>query len=136
MGTVEVALERAEKGSERVVALKRLLPEGARDPRRKEMFLREARLATLVTHPNVAHAFAYGNLQGELFMAMEYVEGERYRMSCVWPKSAMADSRRCSSHGCSLRCVTGCTRLTSFETTMAEDNHSTSCTVTSARTTY
>jgi serine/threonine-protein kinase len=76
MGRVEVALERGEGGFERIVALKRLLPEGAKDPRRKEMFLREARLAALLTHPNVVHAFAFGDLSGELFLAMEYVEGE------------------------------------------------------------
>jgi serine/threonine protein kinase len=76
MGTVEVALEREARGFGRVVALKRLLPEGARNPRHKEMFLREARLAALLAHPNVVHAFAFGELSGELFMAMEYVEGE------------------------------------------------------------
>ncbi|MGD0530464.1 MAG: serine/threonine-protein kinase [Polyangiaceae bacterium] len=76
MGTVEVALERGAGGFERVVALKRLLPEQARDPRHKEMFLREARLAALLKHPNVVHAFAFGELYGELFLAMEYVEGE------------------------------------------------------------
>jgi eukaryotic-like serine/threonine-protein kinase len=80
MGTVEVALDldagAGAGGVERVVALKRLLPEGARDVRHKEMFLREARLAALLTHPNVVHAFAFGEVDGELFMAMEYVEGE------------------------------------------------------------
>jgi serine/threonine-protein kinase len=40
------------------------------------MFLREARLAALLQHPNVVHAFAFGELYGELFLAMEYVEGE------------------------------------------------------------
>src|ERR1700735_644231 len=76
MGTVEVALERGSAGLERVVALKRLLPEQARDHRHKEMFLREARLAALLRHPNVVHAYAFGELYGELFLAMEYVEGE------------------------------------------------------------
>ncbi len=76
MGAVEVAIERSQDGFERLVALKRLLPEGARDPRHKEMFLREARLAALLVHPNVVHAFAFGELYGELFLAMEYVEGE------------------------------------------------------------
>jgi eukaryotic-like serine/threonine-protein kinase len=76
MGRVEVALERGPGGFERVVALKRLLPEAARDPRHREMFLREARLAALLCHPNVVHAFAYGDIQGELFIAMEYVEGQ------------------------------------------------------------
>lgn len=76
MGSVEVALERGSGDFERVVALKRLLPEQARDPRHKQMFLREARLAALLRHPNVVHAFAFGELYGELFLAMEYVEGE------------------------------------------------------------
>src|SRR5262249_45416988 len=75
-GAVEVALERGHAGFARIVALKRLLPEQARDPRHKEMFLREARLAALLRHPNVVHAFAFGELYGELFLAMEYVEGE------------------------------------------------------------
>ncbi len=76
MGSVEVALERGPDGFERVVALKRLLPESARDPRRKQMFLREAHLASLLTHRNVVHTLAFGELGGELFLAMEYVEGE------------------------------------------------------------
>jgi serine/threonine protein kinase len=76
MGSVEVALDRCPDGSQRIVALKRLLPESARDPRRTEMFLREARLAAMLLHPNVVHAFAFGENNGELFLSMEYVEGE------------------------------------------------------------
>ncbi len=76
MGTVEVALERGTGGFERIVALKHLLPEAARDPRRKEMFLREAKLAAMLVHPNVVHAYAFGEIRGELFLVMEYVEGE------------------------------------------------------------
>jgi serine/threonine-protein kinase len=76
MGVVEVALEQGENGFERVCALKRLLPEGARDKRHTEMFLREARLAALLSHPNVVHGFAFGEVDGEFFLAMEYVEGE------------------------------------------------------------
>jgi serine/threonine-protein kinase len=40
------------------------------------MFLREARIATLIKHPNVVHAFAFGEVEGELFLAMQYVAGE------------------------------------------------------------
>jgi serine/threonine-protein kinase len=96
MGTVEAALEigaeargtqsaegadaRPERESDgafqRVVALKRLLPDAARDARRVEMFLREAKLAALLDHPNVVRAYDYGELDGELFLAMEYVEGQ------------------------------------------------------------
>ena len=84
MGAVEAALELHSDGSEptdqtayeRVVALKRLLPDAARDKRRVEMFLREAKLAKLLDHPNVVRAFDYGEMDGELFLAMEYVEGQ------------------------------------------------------------
>jgi serine/threonine-protein kinase len=76
MGRVEAALERGEAGFERVVALKRLLPKGPRDARHVEMFLREARIATQIRHPNVVHAFAFGEVEGELFLAMQYVAGE------------------------------------------------------------
>ncbi len=57
--------------------LKRLLPEAARDARHKEMFLREARLAALLCHPNVVHAFAYGGASRvSSFWPMEYIEGQ------------------------------------------------------------
>ncbi|HEX4513012.1 MAG TPA: serine/threonine-protein kinase, partial [Polyangiaceae bacterium] len=71
MGTIEVAAE----SSGAVVALKRMNP-GVRDRRHADMFLREARLATLLNHENVVHAFAFGEQDGELLIAMEYVEGE------------------------------------------------------------
>ena len=74
MGTVEVAAEHGVAGV-RVVALKRLLPH-VRDRRHVDMFLREARLAALLNHKNVVHALAYGEHDGELLFAMEYVEGE------------------------------------------------------------
>ncbi len=76
MGSVEVALERAGTEFQRIVALKRMLPAAARDKRHVDMFLREARLAALLSHPNVVHAFDFGEAKGELYLAMEYVEGE------------------------------------------------------------
>jgi hypothetical protein len=91
MGRVEVALQRGEAGFERVVALKRLLPRGPRDARHVQMFLREARIATLVDHPNVVRAFSYGECGGELFLAMQYVEGE--------PLSRILDASREQGRG-------------------------------------
>ncbi len=75
MGTIEVAVERSSVGDARVVALKRMLP-GVRDRKHADMFMREARLATLLNHGNVVHAFAFGEQDGELVIAMEYVAGE------------------------------------------------------------
>lgn len=89
MGSVEAALELGDpsaprEGAEaahpssyqRIVALKRLLPDAAQDARRTEMFLREAKLAAMLRHPNVIRAYDYGEIEGELYLAMEYVEGQ------------------------------------------------------------
>ncbi len=75
MGRVEVALDEGHAGIARVVALKRQLPEAQHDAL-VDMFLREARIAALLDHPNVIRAYDYGTKEGELFLAMEYVEGE------------------------------------------------------------
>jgi serine/threonine-protein kinase len=40
------------------------------------MFLREARVAALLEHANVVRAYDYGEADGELYLAMEYVEGQ------------------------------------------------------------
>jgi hypothetical protein len=76
MGSVEVALETKEGGGESVVALKRMLPNSVLDKRQTEMFLREAKLASLLVHPNIVHATSFGEISGELFLVMEYIEGE------------------------------------------------------------
>ena len=60
----------------RRVALK-VLPAGvAADPERMHRFVQEARLASALTHPNVAHIYEIGEDHGLRFLAMEYVEGE------------------------------------------------------------
>src|SRR6516165_5311926 len=42
----------------------------------RQRFLREARAAASLRHPNVATVFHLGNSEGRFFYAMEYVEGE------------------------------------------------------------
>jgi serine/threonine-protein kinase len=76
MGSIEVAIETTENGVERVVALKRMLPSAVLDKRLTEMFLREAKLASMLEHPNVVHATSFGERDGELYLVMEYIEGE------------------------------------------------------------
>jgi hypothetical protein len=88
MGSVDVAIEEGGDGTRRIVALKRLLPDSARDPRRKAMFLSEARLAALLAHPNVVRALAFGELGDELFLAMEYVEGQTLSRVIAAPVNA------------------------------------------------
>ena len=61
---------------ERLVALKRLADNLSRDDDLRRRFLREARLAARLNHPNVVRVFDVGVDDGLPFIAMEYVEGE------------------------------------------------------------
>jgi two-component system, LytTR family, response regulator len=61
---------------ERPVALKILPPEVAHDPDRMRRFIQEAKTASALSHPNVAHVFEIGEAEGVTFLAMEYIEGQ------------------------------------------------------------
>jgi two-component system LytT family response regulator len=61
---------------ERPVALKILPPEVAQDPDRMRRFVQEAKTASALSHPNVAHVFEIGEADGLTFLAMEYIEGQ------------------------------------------------------------
>ena len=59
----------------RNVALKVIAPELAQDSRFRERFLRESRLAASLDHPHVVPIHQAGEADGQLFLAMRYVEG-------------------------------------------------------------
>lgn len=59
-----------------IVAIKVLPPSRAREPRLLGRFLREARLALQLKHPNIVRAFETGITQGLYYLVMEYLEGE------------------------------------------------------------
>ena len=61
---------------DRAIALKILPTELASDPARIQRFSREARAASGLNHPNVAHIYEIGQSDGLHFIAMEYVEGQ------------------------------------------------------------
>ncbi|MBK8240932.1 MAG: serine/threonine protein kinase [Deltaproteobacteria bacterium] len=66
------------RGAERfdkLVALKRILPQFANDPEFARMFLDEARLASRLHHPNVTQVLDFGEFEGEHFITMEFVHG-------------------------------------------------------------
>ena len=58
------------------VALKFLPPELAKDPKRLEYFHNEVRLARQVSHPNVCRVYDLGEVEGQQFISMEYIDGE------------------------------------------------------------
>ena len=75
MAELYLAYLRGYGGFERVVALKRILPHLAQDPQFKELFLNEGRIAAKVMHQNICTVFELDEADGELFLAMEYLDG-------------------------------------------------------------
>ncbi|HEY5951024.1 MAG TPA: serine/threonine-protein kinase [Kofleriaceae bacterium] len=64
------------EGFEKLVVLKRILPQYGSNETFVNMFLNEARLAATLHHPNVAQVYDIGLEDGDYFFAMEYVHGE------------------------------------------------------------
>jgi serine/threonine-protein kinase len=64
---------------ERAVALKILRPQYARDERFVFRFVREARAAASVSHPNVVRLYDFGQDPDIVFIAMQYVQGQTLR---------------------------------------------------------
>ena len=59
----------------RYVALKLIAPELSEDERFRERFLAETELAASLEHPNVVPIHDAGEVDGQLYIAMRYVEG-------------------------------------------------------------
>ncbi|HWN81433.1 MAG TPA: serine/threonine-protein kinase, partial [Candidatus Udaeobacter sp.] len=75
MGEVFVALLSGAAGFEKLVVIKRILPHLAEDPRFISMFLAEAKLTASLAHPNICQVFELGEIDGDYYLAMEYLEG-------------------------------------------------------------
>ncbi|WP_277984259.1 serine/threonine-protein kinase [Sphingomonas faeni] len=65
-----------DPGIGRTVAIKVLKPDYGRDPELGERFLREARAAGALNHPNIATIYDVGEAQGVAYIAMELIEGQ------------------------------------------------------------
>jgi serine/threonine protein kinase len=57
-------------------AIKRILPNLLDDEQFVRMFIDEARLTSHLAHPNIVQVLELGELQGSLFIAMEYIAGK------------------------------------------------------------
>ena len=76
MGVVYLA---SQSFPERKVALKVLSPDLAADPAFRERFVRESNAAASTEHPHIVPIYGAGESDGELYLAMRYVEGTDLR---------------------------------------------------------
>jgi serine/threonine protein kinase/tetratricopeptide (TPR) repeat protein len=74
------------EGFEKVLVIKRILPQLAREPKFVEMFVREAKLAVRLSHANVVQVFDLGRVADSLFIAMEYVHGLDLATMLAWAR--------------------------------------------------
>src|ERR1039457_6295452 len=75
-GGMGVVYKARDSRLKRFVALKVLPPEKVADPERKQRFVREARAASALNHPNIVTVYDIDQSDGIDFIAMEYVEGK------------------------------------------------------------
>lgn len=67
------------EGFEKLVALKRILPNLAENEDFITMFIDEGKVAAQLTHPNIAQIYELGETMGGYYLAMEYIAGKDLR---------------------------------------------------------
>src|SRR3954469_16684123 len=82
-GMAEIYLARVPgvglEGFEKLIVIKRILPQHALDPELLRMFLDEARLSATLTHPHITEVYDVGTDGDMPFFVMEYVHGSNLR---------------------------------------------------------
>ena len=76
MGEIFLARQSDTFGIDRLVILKSLLPDLARDPYFVDQFMSEARVAATLNHPNIVSIYEVGAWEGIYFIAMEFIKGD------------------------------------------------------------
>ncbi|WP_224366729.1 serine/threonine protein kinase [Hyalangium versicolor] len=66
-------------GFERLVAIKRILPNIAEDDEFISMFIDEAKISVQLAHANIAQIYELGHISNSYFIAMEYIPGKDMR---------------------------------------------------------
>ncbi len=79
MAEVFKARAREDVGFERIVAVKRILPNLAADEEFVSMFIDEAKIAVQLTHASIAQIFDLGRVEEHYYIALEYIHGRDLR---------------------------------------------------------
>ena len=65
-----------EEGFEKLVAIKKILPHLTGEKDLVESFIDEAKLAAFLQHQNIVQIYDFGSVEGEYYIAMEYLPGK------------------------------------------------------------
>ena len=86
-GGMGVVYQARDTRLSRSVALKVLHPSRAADPERRRRFIREAKAASALNHPNIVTIYDIGEEAGTAFIVMEHIVGKP--LSELIPRSGM-----------------------------------------------
>ena len=75
-GGMGVVYKAEDTKLQRIVALKFLSPQALGTEDEKARFVREARAAAALNHPNICTIYEIDDVDDQMFIAMEYVEGK------------------------------------------------------------
>ncbi len=75
MAEVFLCRFRGEEGFEKKFAVKIILPRFSSEPRFRDLFVGEARMAAKLVHPNLVQVFDFGREGDSFFLAMEFIDG-------------------------------------------------------------
>jgi tetratricopeptide (TPR) repeat protein/tRNA A-37 threonylcarbamoyl transferase component Bud32 len=80
MAEMYLAKMTSVEGFEKLVAIKKILPNLTQDKNLVKMFIDEAKLAAMLFHQNIVHIYDLGSIEGAYFIAMEYIHGKDLRV--------------------------------------------------------
>ena len=75
MAEVYRAVSHGPGGFQRQFVIKRIRKEKAASKDFVDMFINEARISALLEHPNIVQVYDFGQVEGDYFLAMEYLRG-------------------------------------------------------------
>lgn len=76
MAEVWKGCARGPAGFEKIVVIKKMLPGLMSKPAMADLFVREAKIAAHLSHPNLVQVFDFGEDEGRYYIVMEYVHGK------------------------------------------------------------
>jgi len=79
-----------EKGFEKLIVVKKMLPHMVEEPEMVTHFIDEAKLAALLQHENIIHVYDFGETEGSYFIAMEYLFGKD--LKSIFTKSSQINT--------------------------------------------